>query len=106
MTAAWDQRTVAAPSVDTTTHTGICYAAVTTSTFRRVDDGVLCGMAVDGNGRQTLVEGLDASLGLTHQHLQVLVGHLGDYASMARDYTPGYLNFSGNADGRLVWTLR
>src|SRR5215471_8921803 len=44
--------------------TGIAYAAVETTLFERIDDGVLMGMATDGNGRQTLVDNIDRNLGM------------------------------------------
>jgi hypothetical protein len=82
--------------------TGIAYAAVQTTLFERIDDGVLMGMAVDGNGRQTLVDNVDPSLGMVHRHLQVLVAHHG---ADVQDFVPGYMDHNDQL-GKLIWVLR
>lgn len=101
--------TVTAPAVDTAHLTGITYSAVTTMVFRSIGDNALKGLAFDGNGRQTLVEGLDSSLGLVNQHLQVLAGHHGSMQRV-RDYLPGYMKpfaATGNRESsELVWVLQ
>jgi hypothetical protein len=104
--------TVAAPAVDSSHLTGVTYAAVRTTVTRHpVRSGVslLTGAATDGNGRTTRVRGIDSSLGLAAQHLQVLQAH--HAGQNVRDYLPGYLDMGSRLDGStpesstLVWVL-
>lgn len=95
-----------APVVDSSHLTGISYAAVQTLVHTSLR-GQLIGLATDGNGRTTSVVGIDASLGLVEQHLQVLAAHHEGHS--VRDYLPGYL-IPAATDGRttsstLVWVL-
>jgi hypothetical protein len=102
-----------ATTVDSSHLTGISYAAVQTMVSRHPVRGTLIGLATDGNGRTTSVVGIDDSLGLLAQHLQVLQAH--HEGQNIRDYLPGYMD-SGTiycSDGELrqprsttlVWVL-
>jgi len=98
-----------APAVNADHLSGICYAAVET-TFLPAVPGVSEAsiLVTDGNGRQTLVKGIDLSLGMVARHYQALVAHHGPDVT---DFTPGYLRPGVSTNGAepqgqtLVWVL-
>lgn len=79
------------------------YSAVHTTVYEAQfgeNAGKLFALVTDGNGRQSLVEGIDSSLGMTGRHMQALVAHLGDQARHASSYVAGY-----NGDQSMTWVL-
>jgi hypothetical protein len=80
---------VTAQPVDTSHLTGVTYSAVQTLVQTSLE-GNLIGMAMDGNGRNTSVIGIDPTLSLVGQHAQVLQAHFADQS--IRDFLPGYIS--------------
>jgi|SRR5215471_7525277 len=78
-----------AQPVDISHLTGVTYAAVQTLVQTSLE-GNLIGLAMDGNGRNTSVTGIDPTLSLVGQHAQVLAAHYPDQS--IRNFLPGYMS--------------